>query len=82
MFAVMRRDRTFDFDFKRTDFLENPQYLVKMWLTDKLCPSWPPGYVNSERFERVSKQCLSIVNKSMPITIVLNVIYVLTTGVC
>lgn len=54
IFAVLRRSSEFNFDFKRTDFLENPQHLVKMWLTDKLCPSWPPGYVNSERFERVN----------------------------
>jgi len=52
IFAILRRNREFNFDFKRTGFLENPQHLVKMWLTDKLCPSWPPGYVNSERFER------------------------------
>lgn len=54
MFAVLRRDRGFSFDYKRTGFMENPQYLLKMWLTDKICVSWPPGYVTSERFERVS----------------------------
>lgn len=33
-----------------------------MWLTDRLSPSWPPGYVTAERFERVSiifnNQCM------------------------
>lgn len=54
IFAVLRRNNDFNYDFKRTGFLENPQYLVKMFLTDLICPSWPPGYVTAERFERVS----------------------------
>lgn len=54
IFAVLRRNNQFNFDYKRTGILENPQYLLKMWLTDKLCPSWPPGYVTAERFERVN----------------------------
>ncbi|VVC33752.1 NAD(P)-binding domain,NAD-dependent epimerase/dehydratase [Cinara cedri] len=52
IFAILRRNEDFNFKFKRTGFLENPQHLIKMWLTDKLCPSWPPGYVTAERFER------------------------------
>lgn len=54
IFAILRRDKYFNFNFKRTGFLGNPQHLIKMWLTDKLCPSWPPGYVTAERFERVN----------------------------
>ncbi|XP_060838135.1 NADH dehydrogenase [ubiquinone] 1 alpha subcomplex subunit 9, mitochondrial [Rhopalosiphum padi] len=52
MFAVLRRDGKFSFDYKRVGIMESPQYLIKMWLTDLLCPSWPPGYVTAERFER------------------------------
>jgi NADH dehydrogenase (ubiquinone) 1 alpha subcomplex subunit 9 len=64
MFAVLRRNRDFNFDFKRTDFLGNPQHFIKMWLTDKFCPSWPPGYVTAERFER--EFVSDIVNERLP----------------
>lgn len=53
IFAICRRTKEFHYDYKRTDLLGNPQHLIKMWLTDKFCPSWPPGYVTAERFERV-----------------------------
>jgi len=54
IFAILRRNTDFNFDYKRVELLTNPQYLLKMWITDKFCPSWPPGYVTAERFERVN----------------------------
>jgi len=64
MMAILRLNRDFNFDYKRIGLLENPQYLIKMWLTDKFCPSWPPGYVTAERFER--EFVSDILNERLP----------------
>jgi len=52
-FRVMRRDE--EWGYRRTDLRWSPLFQMRISATQKYCPSWPVGFLNWDKIERVSR---------------------------